>query len=254
MFIILPFVSNIALGVETTTSHFQSKPQSTYLRVVAEKELLLAPSPHHLNNINEKQEVYPNQIESIASPEIISAPSHSEVALTISSLQPKGELPLTTHQNYDFSKVSSITILNAQLQHWMIYDHEKNQRLGFQFGTSLGDKNLNLNLTQGNPQTHINIIYMQLFTGVCLEQTLIDDKLTLGLNGLISEELWQQNTTSSEGQWSRWSTALDFSVQPKWILNQSWYSTLEFHNQWPIRKTKIETSQQRWHLGIGYYL
>jgi hypothetical protein len=90
--------------------------------------------------------------------------------------------------------------------------------------------------------------------GLSWEQALFDEQLTIGLSGIISQELWQQNAPYLESQWSRWIPAMGLIFQTKWRLTQKWYCLAQVQDRWPFKDNQIDGANQRFHVGFGYSL
>ncbi len=229
-----------------------TKTSGTELRAKAEQELSLLPLQSRIRS--KSSQVPPMQVENLPIPEPLVRPTHTEAAITLSALSPKGTSKVLADQNFDLSTVEQIPIIAGQIQHWTYKDFERGQNIGFIFGTALGEKQVNVTFNNGYTLDNVEILYLKLQSGLSWEQALWQDRFSVGISGLITEELWQQNTPSLESRWSRWSPSLALVAQVKGQLNQRWYSMLEIHNHWPLRENQVEASQQRAHLGVGYYL
>lgn len=222
------------------------------LRNKAERELSLDPWQKRIKA--KVQPAPPLQVENLPTPRSIVPPTYTEAAITFTSLSPQGRAEVIGNQQYDLGQVEALPIVSAQIQHWFYRDNEKLQHIGYILGTGIGDKAVNLQLGSGYTISQVEILYMKLLAGLSLEKTIYDDRLHFGLSGLVVEELWQQNTAGSESRWSRWNPSIALSLQGKLQLNKHWYGLAEAHNQWPLGEHRVQTSQERLLLGLGYYL
>lgn len=222
------------------------------LRSKAEQELSLEPLR---NKIKERSShTAPLQVSNLPTPPSIVSPTYTEAAIALSTISPGGSASMIGKQTYDLSQVSKIPVVSAQIQRWIIRDFERGHQVGILFGTSVGEKAINLQHTNGYTLSNVEILYMRLHAGLGLQKTLIEDRLHFGLTGSVVEELWQQNASSIDARWSRWNPALALNAQTKFQITGHWYSLLEFHKQWPLVENPIASEMERWHLGLGYYL
>jgi hypothetical protein len=194
------------------------------------------------------------QLDKLTLPSPIAPPTFTEAALTLTVLGPKGNSTILSNQRYDLSQIDALPIVCAQIQHWALKDFERLQNFGYIFGTGIGEKTIQMQLSNGILLSNVEVLYMKLLAGLSWQQGLIPETASLGVSVLLVEELWQQNALASEARWSRWTPSLAMLAQGKWQLNQRWYSLLEVHNQWPLRDNEFETNTQRIHLGLGYQL
>ena len=222
------------------------------LREKAERELSLTPLVNKMNS--KTSQLAPLQVKNLPSAGSVVAPTFTEVALTVSKITPGGTASVVASQRYDLSLVESLPVLSASVQHWFYRDFEKLQYLGFIFGTGLGEKQINVELRNRYLLTNVEILYMKFFAGLSLEKTLLDDRVHFGLNGLIVEELWQQNAANNESRWSRWVPSLALSGQLKVQVAPRWYGLVDARKYWPLAESSISTEAERIYLGVGYYL
>lgn len=197
----------------------------------------------------------PTEVEKIPIPLPIRIPPNTEMGVTVSQIQPFGLAHFLGEQTYNLNKVRPATSLTGQIQHWTLFDTERDQRLGVLFSTSLADKKVTLDLANGNTLTKVNLMYFNFLFGLNWEKTFFDDRLSLGLVGFLSEDLWQANDISLSTQWAQWTPALGSGLQVKGWLNQRWYCLGHLNNSWYLSDSKNESAtQQRLHVGVGFSL
>ncbi len=196
----------------------------------------------------------PNQVENIPVPVPVKMPTFTEAAITLSTISPKGKSVILGSKSYNLNQVKTLPVISAQIQHWIFQDFERAQNMGFIIGTGLGDRKMSIDLNDGNLLSNVEITYLNIVAGLSWEQTLFEEQLAIGLSGIISQELWQQNAPYLESQWSQWVPAMGLIIQAKWRFNQKWYCLGEVHNRWPLKDNQIDSTNQRLHIGFGYSL
>lgn len=195
------------------------------------------------------------QVENIPVPPPVQRPAFTEAAFTLSTVSPQGKSMELGSNTYDLSQVGTLPVISAQIQHWMMHDFENNQTFGFILGTGLSDKRMDIDFTDGTSVSKVDIVYLNLLAGLSWEQLLLEDQMSVGLSGVLSQELWEQNATSIASQWSRWVPAIGLIIHAKCRLGERWYGVAELHNRWPFSdKQQIDSTNQRFHFGLGYSL